>query len=69
MRIIVDSSIYIDWLKRRENFIAGLLSYLAKDELLVCGIIRFEVLRGIIHAGQRNQMAELFSLAIDIPLS
>lgn len=67
--IVIDSSIYIDWLKRRENFIPLLMPFLSRNELLICGIIRFEVLRGIIHEGERARMDEMFSLALDIELS
>jgi len=69
MRIVVDSGTYIDWLKRRVDMIPLLMPHLLSDELLICGIIRFEVLRGVVQSGQRSRMDELFSLAIEVPLT
>jgi predicted nucleic acid-binding protein len=66
--VIVDSSIYINWLKKRENVVHRLMPVLKRDELLTCGIIKTEVLRGIVHEGQRGRMEELFSMATDVHL-
>ena len=68
MRVVIDSSVYIDWLKRREQFVPLLMPMLKREALLVCGLIRCEVLRGIRDPAQQSRMDDCFSLAVDIPL-
>jgi predicted nucleic acid-binding protein len=45
-----------------------LMPYLKRDALLVCGLIRGEVLRGIRDVRQQANMAEFFTLAVNIQL-
>lgn len=66
MAVLIDSSIYIDWLRRRVNIVSATRAFLANSELLSCGIIRMEVLRGIPHPGQRARMQEFFSITQDV---
>jgi len=44
------------------------MPFLKREALLVCGLIRCEVLRGIRDPVQQSRMNEFFSLAVDIPL-
>jgi predicted nucleic acid-binding protein len=67
VRVVVDSCVYIDWLKRRDPFVPLLMPYLKREALLVCGLIRCEVLRGIRDPALQSRMNEFFSLAVDIP--
>ena len=65
--ILVDSSIYIDWLRERVNVHRRLESWLRSGRLLGCGVVRAEVLRGIADQRQRDRVAEFFRLFPEVP--
>jgi hypothetical protein len=46
--ILVDSTKYITWMREGRNPVALLAAPLTAGKLLTCGIIRIEVLRGVI---------------------
>ena len=60
--ILVDSSIYVDWLRARVEFPRQLEPWVRRGELWTCGVINLEVLRGIRAAEQRERVAEFFNL-------
>lgn len=66
MRVVIDSSVYIDWLKRKQPFVSRLRPFLERDALLTSGVIRCEVLRGIIQEAERSRMEELFALSVEV---
>lgn len=66
MRIVIDSSVYIDWMKHKQPFISRLRPLLERDALFTCGIIRCEVLRGIVPDAERSRMEELFALSVEV---
>ena len=57
---IVDSTIYIDLLRARQDPVEALRPWIASEELLCCGVIRCEVLRGVMNEKVRKRMHELF---------
>jgi predicted nucleic acid-binding protein len=65
--MLVDSTIYIDLLRRGEDIPYVLRSSLLSGPLFVCGVIRAEVLRGIRAIEMRNELSELFDLMVEIP--
>ena len=65
--ILVDSSVYIDWLRGRVDFPRMLEPWLRSGSLWTCGIVRVEVLRGIRHADQAYRLAEFFDLIPEVP--
>ncbi len=67
--LLVDSSIYIDLLRAGRSPTDEFRSALEKGTLLTCGIIRLEVLRGIINDQVRTWMEELFDEISACPLN
>jgi predicted nucleic acid-binding protein len=65
--MLVDSTIYIDLLRRGEDIPFVLRASLLSGQLFVCGVIRAEVLRGIRAIEMRNELSELFDLMVEIP--
>lgn len=66
--ILVDSSVYIDWLRLRRDPVKVLDVWLQAHRVLTCGVVRCEVLRGIRNARALERMTNLFDVLIDIPL-
>ncbi len=65
--LLVDSTIYIDWFRRRVDPRAMLEPWIKARTLAICGIIRAEVLRGVIHPGQKAKIGALFDLLEEVP--
>ena len=57
---LVDSTLYIDLLRARQDPVEALRPWLIQEEILCCGVIRCEVLRGIVNEKVRERMHELF---------
>ena len=66
--LVVDSSVYIHWLKQRTDFVSMLYPWISEGLLYQCGIIRTEVLRGIKDPKQRQQMSTVFEVACEVQL-
>ncbi len=60
--ILVDSTLYIDWLRARVDPTNVLADHLRRHDLFTCGIVRAEVLRGIVSPMLRERMAGVFDL-------
>jgi len=65
--MLVDSTIYIDLLRRGEDILYVLKPSLLGGQLFVCGVIRMEVLRGIRSTGMRDELSDLFDLMTEVP--
>jgi predicted nucleic acid-binding protein len=65
--MLVDSTIYIDLLRRGEDVPYVLRPSLLSGQLFVCGVIRAEVLRGIRTFEMRSEFLELFDLMVEVP--
>jgi predicted nucleic acid-binding protein len=65
--MLVDSTVYIDLLRRGEDVPFLLKPALLGGQLLVCGVVRLEVLRGIRSVVVRDELSELFDLMTDVP--
>ena len=59
--ILVDSCIYIRWLRERTDLFAALGDHLKRGDLATCGVVRAEVLRGVVSVAARERMELLFS--------
>ncbi len=66
--LLVDSTIYIDWFRRRVDPRSLLEPLIKARTLAVCGIIRAEVIRGIIHPGQKAKIHAFLDLLEDITI-
>jgi predicted nucleic acid-binding protein len=65
--MLVDSTIYIDLLRRGEDVPYILRSSLLSGQLFICGVIRAEVLRGIRVTEMQSEFSELFDLMVEVP--
>jgi predicted nucleic acid-binding protein len=66
--ILVDSCIYIRWLRERTDIFAKLGEHLRRGDLATCGVVRAEVLRGIVSVPVRERMELLFSTMHEVAL-
>ena len=68
MAILIDSSVWIDWLRNSVDPRPLLKPWIYRGDCLICGIVKLEVLRGIIHAAQRDKVSRFFELLQEIEL-
>jgi predicted nucleic acid-binding protein len=66
---LVDSSKFIEWMRRGESPIRILRPFLVAGQLRTCGIVPVEVLRGVVKPAVRDEMAALFDAIPEVPLS
>jgi predicted nucleic acid-binding protein len=66
--LLIDSSIYIALLRAGQDVGVQLRDRIDAGSALTCGIIRIEVLRGIVDRRIREWMEHLFDEMIDCPL-
>jgi predicted nucleic acid-binding protein len=64
--VLVDSSVYIQLLRQRCDPVAELLGRYDLSELVICDVVRCEVLRGIVEPLARNDLAQLFDRLIHV---
>jgi predicted nucleic acid-binding protein len=65
--LLVDSTVYIDWFRRRVDPRSMLEPWIKGRAIAICGLIRAEVIRGVIHTGQKAKINELFDLMEEVP--
>jgi predicted nucleic acid-binding protein len=65
--ILIDSSIFIGWTRRGINPLDMLRRQLHANELVSCGIVRCEVLRGAIKPKAQAELNALFDVIPEIP--
>jgi predicted nucleic acid-binding protein len=65
--ILIDSSIYIGWLRQKRSPALLLESHARTGEVATCGIVRAEVLRGISDLAAKNDLNGFFDLLPEIP--
>ncbi|MFZ4395466.1 MAG: type II toxin-antitoxin system VapC family toxin [Kiritimatiellia bacterium] len=69
MTYLLDSTIYIDWMRQGRNPIRALSSWLRAGSLVGCGVVRAEVLRGMVSPAARREMELLFEHIPDVPMA
>ncbi len=65
--ILIDSTVYIDWLRHRADLGGTLGPLINARALATCGIVRTEVVRGILNLKQKARLEELFDLLEEVP--
>ncbi|MDB6118329.1 MAG: PilT protein domain protein [Verrucomicrobiaceae bacterium] len=65
--ILVDSCIYISYLKRKIDFRQLLVPALRSGRLYNCGVVRAEVLRGIREEKFYTEVEEFFDIIPEVP--
>ena len=66
--VLVDSSVYIELLRAGRNPMLELAAAFGSTELAGCGIVRCEVLRGMIRPEARDRLASFFDLLIHLAI-
>jgi predicted nucleic acid-binding protein len=66
---MVDSTLFIDWMRRRRNPTAILRPYVLLGRIATCGVIRVEVLRGMVKPAAKAETENLLGALIDIPFA
>jgi predicted nucleic acid-binding protein len=66
---LVDSSKIIEWMRRGRSPVRILQPFVIAGQLRTCGIIRVEILRGVVKPAIRDEMAALFNAIPEVPLS
>jgi predicted nucleic acid-binding protein len=69
MTYLLDSTVYIDWMRKGRNPIRVLAPWLRSGALVGCGVVRAEVLRGMVSPSARHEMKLLFEHIPDVPFS
>ncbi len=69
MTYLVDSTAFIDWMRKGRNPIRILGPWIRAGALVGCGMVRAEVLRGMISPPARREMELLFEHIPDVPFS
>ena len=65
--LLIDSTIYVDWFRRRIEPREIIEPWIRARALAICGVIRAEVIRGVISARQKARVAELFDALEEAP--
>ena len=65
--ILVDSTAYIDWFRKRVDIRKTLGPWINARALAICGIIRAEVLRGILNPKQKATLEDFFDILEEVP--
>jgi predicted nucleic acid-binding protein len=66
-RALVDSSFYIDRLRAGEDPLEELAAFADDWDVLTCGVVRTEVLRGMKHKNAHRQMRETMDCMLYVP--
>lgn len=67
MNFLIDSAVYIDWLRNRIDPREQLLETLQEGRLYNCGVVRAEVLRGIKNEAVYLGMEAFFDIIPEVP--
>ena len=65
--ILIDSTIYIDWLRNRVDPLRVLEPWINAQAAATCGVVCAEVLRSILNPRQKERVRELFDILVEIP--
>ena len=66
---MIDSSVYIDWMRAGRNPTRIVRPLVEAGQLVSCGLIRVEVLRGIVKPKVHDEMKALFDALREIPVT
>lgn len=65
---VVDSSKFIDWMRRGLNPTRILRPFVLADQIVTCGLIRLEVIRGVVKPAAKSELTSLFDAIREVPL-
>jgi len=65
--LLIDSTIYIDWFRNRIEPREIIEPWIRARAVAICGVIRAEVIRGVIRPRQKARIEELFDALEETP--
>lgn len=69
IEILVDSNVYIDLLNRRLDPATIIGNWAGTSELVICGMVRLEVLRGLKNPRAFQRISDFMDVMINVPTS
>lgn len=66
IEILVDSNVYIDLMKRGRDPVSTLGEWVGTSELVTCGLVRLEVLRGLKNPKARHRISSFMDIMINV---
>ena len=64
--ILVDSNVYIDLMKRRRDPIRVIGEWAGSTQLVTCGMVRLEVIRGLKNPKARQRITSFMDIMINV---
>lgn len=65
--VLIDSNVYIDLMRAKRDVVKELYQWAGSGELVVCGMIRLEVLRGIKQPKVLQAVSSFMDVMINVP--
>lgn len=67
--VLVDSNVYIDLLRARRDPVEVLFDWAEREDcaLVICGMVRLEVLRGLTSLKARHKLGAFLDVMINVP--
>ena len=65
--ILVDSSLLIEWLRKHLPPHRQIEPWIRSQQAFTCGVVRAEVLRGVVSPAQRRKIELFFDVQVEIP--
>ena len=62
--VLVDSSVYIQLLRKEKNPVTELAAVFDITEMVICGVVCVEVLRGVVRPRVRTYLRRFFDILI-----
>ena len=66
---LVDSTVFIDWMRRGISPVLALRPFVLAGAAATCGVIRVEVVRGIVHPAARAEISALFDAMVELDIT
>lgn len=66
IEILVDSNVYIDLMKHGRDPVSTLGDWVGSSELVTCGMVRLEVLRGLKQPKARQRISSFMDIMINV---
>ncbi len=66
---LIDSSLFIDWMRLGQSPLRILRPFVLSEQVVTCGVIRLEVVRGAIKPALKTELNTLFDVIPEVPLT
>jgi predicted nucleic acid-binding protein len=66
---LVDSCLFIDWMRAGRNPLLILRPFVLAGQVVSCGVVRLEVVRGTVKPSLKTELSDLFDVLPEVPLT